>query len=72
MQASMSLQTREQVQGYLVELAQTEGLAISDPGFAAILDARDELAHFRSRFNIPLVGDMTENSAGEYKNRSSL
>ena len=61
----MSLHTREQVQGHLHQLAQSEGLAITDPGFAAILDARDELAHFRSRFNIPLVGDMAENPTGE-------
>lgn len=56
----MAVRTREEVQGYLQQLAREQGLELSDPQFAAVLDKQDELAHYRSRFNIPVVGNMMD------------
>ena len=52
--------SREEVQGHLRQLAGELKLALTDPQFAAALDARDELAHFRAKFHIPLIGDLLE------------
>ena len=55
-----SFHTREEVQGHLRQLAGELGLALTDSQFAAALDARDELARFRAKFHIPLIGDLLE------------
>ena len=55
--------SREEVQGHLRQLAGELKLALTDPQFAAALDARDELAHFREKFHIPLIGELLEEGA---------
>ena len=55
-----SLQTRDEVQGYLRGLSAELGLPITDPKFAAALDSRDQLAGFRNKFYVPKIGELLE------------
>ena len=55
-----SLQTRDEVQGYLRGLSAELRLPITDPKFAAALDSRDQLAGFRSKFYVPKIGELLE------------
>lgn len=59
------LRTRQAVQGYLRGVATEIGVVLSDKGLALELDRRDQLAPFRSKFNIPLLSTLLEEDARE-------
>lgn len=64
----MESRTREGIQQYLKGVSTELGVPITDPSYAAALDSRDPLAHFRERFNIPSVEELLggkEMAAGE-------
>ena len=52
--------TREEIQQYLKSLALELGVPITDPSYAAALDSRDPLAHFRHKFSIPSIEELME------------
>ena len=59
--------SKEDVQGYLRSTAESLGVEIDSDTLAAELDRRDPVAHLRTFFNIPSVGQLLaegERSAG--------
>ena len=50
--------TREEVQSYLRRLSKDLGVSITDTSYAAELESRDPLAHFRKKFHVPTVGEL--------------
>ncbi len=56
----MEYKTRVEIQQYLKDLSLELGVSITDPKYAAALDSRDPLAHFRQKFSIPSIGELME------------
>ena len=56
----MEYRTREEIQQYLKSLSLELGVPITDPSYAAALDSRDPLAHFRQKFSIPSIEELME------------
>ena len=53
-------ETREQVQSFLQSLAGELNVPLEDPAIASKLDARDSLASFRTRFEVPTIGELLD------------
>ncbi len=56
----MDLTSRDEVQSYLLRLADDLGVPLDDAAVATELDKRDELASFGGRFEVPKIGDLLE------------
>lgn len=55
-----ALDSREAVQDYITSLVEEYGMALDDLNLATELDKRDKLASFRSKFHIPMIGELVK------------
>ena len=55
-----NLKTRESLRGYLNGLALEIGVPLTKRHFAEELDRRDELAHFRDLFHVPIISELLD------------
>ena len=60
LEAIPDLRTRDAIRGYLRGLAQQLGVKEEDEWLARELDRRDQLAHLRTSFHIPTIGDLLD------------
>ena len=54
------LRTKDAIRGYFHGLAQQLGVKWDDEKLARELDLRDELAHLRTSFHVPTIGDLLD------------
>ena len=65
------LETRDEVQKYLQGLAEELGVSLESSELAGELDRRDQLAHLRQKFSMPIIGKMLDGADIEKGNGCS-
>ena len=54
------LKTRDEIQRYIVGVAEEMGVTIASDQLATELDRRDGLADYRDKFEIPTIGQLLD------------